>query len=83
MLKLDQRIAAGLAFATAAIAFGATGPAAGQSAGSYTSGSSYNPVQQAINRNSMNAAILRQATGGKHHATRRGIKATARPKTRR
>ncbi len=75
MLKLIQRSAVGSTFA-AALVFGVAGPAAGQSAGSYTSGSSYNPVQQAINRNSMNAAILRQATGSKHHAARRAVQRT-------
>lgn len=42
-------------------------PAAAQSSASTYSYGTYNPVQAAINRNSMNAAIIKQATG--HSAT--------------
>ncbi len=52
-------------------------PAAAQASASTYSYGTYNPVQAAINRNSMNAAILRQATRGSHkgHAatTRRRV----------
>lgn len=42
--------------------FGAVEASAQSSASTYSYGT-YNPVQAAINRNTMNAAILRQATG--------------------
>ena len=44
-------------------------PATAQSSASSYSYGTYNPVQAAINRNSMNAAILRQATRGNHRAS--------------
>jgi hypothetical protein len=54
--------------------FGAAAAMAQSSASTYSYGT-YNPVQAAINRDSMNAALLRQATGGKsssaRHAKRR------------
>ena len=63
---------------SALIAVGTIGiaaPAAAQSSAASYSYGTYNPVQAAINRDSMNAAIIRQATGGKrttgNAATRR------------
>ena len=65
-------VAAGLALA------GASAAAAQSSASTYSYGT-YNPVQAAINRNSMNAAILKQATGSRHKAAQRTARAQPKP----
>lgn len=65
--------------ALALLAAATAGDAAAQSSASSYSYGTYNPVQAAINRDSMNAAIIKQATGSRHAtATRRAAHRTTR-----
>ena len=69
MLQFAEQV---LAICAAAMVLPTATEAAQSSASTYSYGT-YNPVQAAINRDTMNAAILRQATGGRG---RRGTRPT-------